>query len=347
MKYCFAITTVLLLFCGASLAEAAAGTDPNAVVAEPNLVLIHSHAAFAEPNAVLIVEVINNTENGASVEADEVIVELYKDHYLFDTLEGKADANGVAVFENVPTGRDTVALPRAKHQDMMFNGPIVVLKATEESIAAKVTVFDVSFDTSKLSIATHHIIIKSLPDSLEFTEFMQLTNTSGMAISSKKLGDKNRPIILEILLPKGFSNLKLTDYFKEDALVFTEKGFYDTMAVPPGKFSLNFSYTIDINSKTLDIAKGISVATSNLILFAELGQGTLVGLGEPDRVAAGPNGTEVAYYKRSNLAAGDELVFQITGFNVVTSDSTTWVVLAVVFGIVAVVVVVRMRPGKS
>jgi hypothetical protein len=80
---------------------------------------------------------------------------------------------------------------------------------------------------------------------------MQLKNSSDMAVSSKQKDGENREVILEIMLPKGFQNLKSTSYFKDAALVITEQGFYDTMAVPPGEYAVNFSYTLDITSSIL------------------------------------------------------------------------------------------------
>ena len=325
MKHFLAIVTSLLLSCAVCFANETAQTP-------------------SQP--VLTVEVTNRTENGSTVAEDEVIVQIYKDGQLLDTLEGKAAAEGMAVFENVPTGPHVVALPRAKHQDMMFSGPAVALRPGEDRIAANVPVFDVSFDKSKLSIQTHHIMIKTLPTALEFTEFMQLTNSSDMAVSSDQEDDQGKPIVLKIMLPDGFKNLKFTSYFQENALVVTEKGFYDTMAVPPGQFSLNFSYTLDIASETLDIVKRFSLPTSSLILFAELGQAKLQGLGELYNSATGPNGAAIEYYKRSDLAPEEKIAFQITGFNVSTSGPAMWVILAVVFGAILVLVVLRMRPTK-
>ena len=49
-----------------------------------------------------------------------MIVRIYQHEQFLKTLEGKADSNGLAVFENVPAEAHSAAVASAKHQDMMF-----------------------------------------------------------------------------------------------------------------------------------------------------------------------------------------------------------------------------------
>jgi len=296
---------------------------------------------------VLTVEVLNETANGTAVTGDPVFVQIYDHGQLLSTLEGKVGADGKAVFENIPTGDKIAAVPRSKHNNMMFSGNTVALVAAKSAFSARVPVFDVSTDKSSLSIRMHHLMIKSTVDTLVFTEYMQLVNSSNMAVSSSDEDGKDSPAVVEIKLPKGFKDLKTLAYFEQDALVVTDDGFYDTMAVPPGEYQVSFTYTLDITSETIDIVKGITLPTSKLVVFAELGQAELRGLGEAKNRATTTAGSEMRYYTRDNVAAGEKITFQLAGFTVSNSGPPAWVILAVVFGVVMVVVVLRLRPGKS
>ena len=296
---------------------------------------------------VLTVEVTNGTENGATVENDLVIVRIYEDGQLVHTSDGKANTDGKAVFDNVPTGDRVVAIVRARHQDMMFNGRPVALRPEEDELVAQVQVFDVSDDKSKLSVEIHHFMIRAQSELLEITEFMQLKNSSDMAVSSKERDGQDRTIVLQIPLPKGFKNLRASSYFEQDALVVTEEGFYDTMAVPPGEYEVTFSYTLDITSNTMGIVKKISLPTSSFVLFAELGQAELRGPDDAEQQLLRTNGAQMKYYKFNNLAPTEEIAFQITGFNVDTSNLAAWVILAIVFSVVAILAVSRLRPEKK
>ncbi len=295
----------------------------------------------------LTVQVINGTADGASVTDDEIIVQIFDSRYLLHTFNGKVDADGKAVFNNVPEGDHLTAVARARHQDMMFSGPPVSLHSTENGRVASVEVFDVSNDKSQLSVETHHLIIKVRPGAIEVTEYMQLKNSSDMAVSSSERDDQNRTIVLDIKLPQGFKNLRSFSYFEDSALVITKEGFYDIMAVPPGEQHITFAYTLDVTSETMNFAKTISLPTSSFALFAELGQAKIYGLGQVQRQAVRPSGEAMHYYERDSLAPGEEIAFQLTGLDVGPSGLAIWIIAVAAGSGVVVLIVLRLRPEKE
>jgi len=296
---------------------------------------------------VLTVEVVNESENGTPVEGDQLFVQIYDHGQLIQTLEGKVGADGKVVFENLPTGDKIAAAPRAKHNDMMFTGNTVALLPIKSEFSTRVPVYDVSTDKSHLSVATHHLMIKAFGDTLNFTEYMQLVNSSTMAVSSGQAESENKEAVIEVKLPKGFKDFESQSYFDEPALVFTDTGFYDTMAVPPGEYQVVFTYSLDITSEKVDIVKGITLPTSKLVIFAQLGAAEIKGLGEARSHATSADGAEVKYFTINDVPAGKEIAFQIAGFSPTGSKTPTWIILAGVFGVVMVLVILRLRPGKS
>jgi hypothetical protein len=241
------------------------------------------------------------------------------------------------------------AVPRAKHQNMVFNGQPVSLESAAGELSATVPVFDVSTDTSQLSAGIHHVMISVNGASLEFTEFMQLNNASDMAVTGAEKDERNRPIVIGIKLPQGFKDLKTSGYLEQEALVLTEDGFYDTLAMPPGQQQASFSYRVDIDRDTMVINKEISLPTSELLIFWEHGQGRLEGLGEPAGRMVNAEGVPLEYYRRSELKPHDQIAFQISGFHVKRSDAYTWIILAGVFVAVGGVALLRLRrkPAES
>jgi hypothetical protein len=240
-----------------------------------------------------------------------------------------------------------VAIAHVKHQGIMFTGPVVSLDPAEKKFTANVKVFDVSVDQSKLSVKSHHFIIKTHPEFLEITEFMQLSNSSDMAISSEKRDNLGRTIVIEIMLPKGFQNLKTSSYFEDNALVKTEDGFYDTMAVPPGDYQVTFSYTLDITSSAMDIIKKITLPTSHFMAFIDSGEAQFHGLSEDEKQTMDRNGFPTEYFRRENLAPAEVVAFRIIGLHAGANKWVTWVALAVVFGVLVILAIVRSRPAKS
>ena len=298
----------------------------------------------ADSVVTLIVKVINGTAQGKPITNDQVVVRIFQHEQLAATLEGKVDASGQAVFENVPAKEHNVAFAFVKHIDMMYTGLPVALTPDSDTHITHVTVYDVSEDNSILSVGMHHFIIKARSNSLLLTEYMQLNNPSDTAVISKEKDAQGLPVVLKILLPAGFANLRFAGYFQPAAVVLTKDGFYDTMAAPPGpNHQAVFSYTLDINSKTMDIVKKISLPTSEFVLLSQLGQGRIQGLGSLNGRMTLVDGTPAEFFNLSRLNAGDKISFQVTGFNVAESQRQLWIIMGAVFGIMAVLAVLRLR----
>jgi len=306
-------------------------------------VLCPVDGASAQTPTVLTVQVINGTANGSPVEGDEVIVELYRPEGLADSLTARADADGTAVFDSIPTELPAQAVARVKHQNMMFRGGPVVLRADGGNITTSVRVYDVSEDIGLLSVGTHHVNIAVRNGSLTFAEYMQLWNKSDVAVCGARRDDRGKPMVLEMGLPEGFRDLTATGYLVPTALVVTDTGFYDTLATPPGEHHVRFSYNLDVKRGTTEITREIGLPTSELTVFWEGPPGKIEGLGEPDGKLVDSQGRPVEYYLRPDLKAGDVIALQVSGLRAGQSQDRTWLVLAVVFAAVIIVAVLKLR----
>jgi len=300
-------------------------------------------AGVVPQTGALVVKVTNGTPGGSSPAGDTVTAYVYQHAQPMNKLTAKVGDGGMAVLEDVPTGETFSALVRAQHQGVAFSGQMVRLLPTDGQIEASVEVFDSITDTSHLTVSMHHMIIESEASSLVISEFLQLSNNSEYAICSKETGGR----VVSIGLSKGYTNLTPQRYFETDALVATEDGFYDTMAVAPGSYEVGFSYTLDIDSSVMDISRGITMPTSQFVVFMKVPSLKIEGLEAVESSMTDSAGRPLEYYKRSDLAAGDELSFQIAGFNIETSWRGTWLILSVVFGAVAVLALFRAIRGKA
>lgn len=306
-----------------------------------------NNADVGSGGLVLSVEVTNGTENGHTVAGDNATLTIYEHNKPVDRLEGKVGADGKAVFENIQGGEHVVAFVQVFHEGMSFGSNAVVLKAGQEQANAQVQVFDVSYDVSVLSAKTHHIILKRQDNSVLLTEYIQLVNPSDMAIGSKEKDSGGRPMVLTIPLPKGFQNFTSSSYFEPQALGFTEESFYDTMGVPPGSHEIIFSYTLEIKSCTMDVTKKISLPTSHFVLYSQLGEKKIQGLGDAAGELALGDGTPSEYFVLGNIPVGKEVKFKIAGLSTSVGNKSSWIILAVVFGAIIVVAVLRLRHPEN
>lgn len=306
-----------------------------------------SQTTDTQKQASLTIYVTNRTANGTATVNDEVLVTMYEQRKPTQTLKGNIDSHGKVVFENVPTGNNITALPRIKHQNMMFNGHPIALKAGQTVFDGHVEVYEVSTDKSKLSVTVHHFIMKVEADSLRITEYMRLNNSSDMAITSAEKDGNDKTKVIEAMLPVGFKDLALSKYFQENALVITKDGFYDTMAIPPGQYDAEFSYSLEIDSETIDIIKKISLPTSDFMIFSSLDKGRVKGLGDSKGEMKSADGSSVEYFSFPELKAAEQIKFQAVGFNIKKSNSSTLIILIVVFALIVMLVIWRLRSQKS
>ncbi len=298
-------------------------------------------------SAVLTVEVVNGTADGGPVTGDQVKVTIYNMNSVIKVLEGKADSDVKAVFEDVPTGRGLHARANVRHKDMSFSGHPIELKPGIWAVTANVEVYEVSMDASQITTGVHHFVINAEADHIRVTEFMQLNNGTDMAISSDRKDQNGKTIVVKVLLPDGFYGLSPSRYFQEDALVLTADGFYDTMAIPPGQYQAVFSYSLPIDAETVAITKKMSMPTAEVMIFSQLIPGRVQGLGESAGQMTLGDGSKAEYFNLSKLKAGDEVTFKITGFNVSRSGDNTVTILIVVFAVLAVLVVIRLVRGTK
>lgn len=314
-------------------------------------VLFFFSAVFAQednsPDSIIIkLKVTNATAQGSTVASDTAFITFYDNHKEIDTIEAPVDESGMAVFEYQLGKQHLLALPRVRHQDMMFSGPAVHLHASPDPIQAKVEVYDVSDDNSGLTVGVHHLIIKQMAGNILVTEFMQLKNTTDKAITSDNKDALNRSQVITISLPAGFQNFKTSKYFETQALVMTENGFYDTMAIPPGTYDAKFSYTIPITAKEMQISKKVSMPTTDVMIFSQLKSGQLQGLGTPAGNFTMEDGTPAEYFMLSKKSSGDQINISLTGLKT-ASSKTMIIIIAVVLLLIAPLVLIRLSPSKS
>lgn len=294
---------------------------------------------------VLIQVRVTNETGGRSPAPDvEVALTIYKNSELVDRRVSRSDAQGTCSFEQVPTGSGMAVVATAKNQDMMFSSrPMSLEHAHEPMYQLDISVYDVSTDTSALSIGTHHFVIRVNPQGIVVDEYLQIINDSDKAVTSAEKTPDGRPIVMQVYLPAGFKEITFLKYFEKHAVMITEEGFIDTMAVPPGNHDAVFSYVLEPDSSTLPITAKVGLPTEDFMVFSQLNGARIEGLGQPLGQMVLSNGSSADYYPSTSLQAGDKLSFEITDLTVAQNQDDLWIILGIVFGAIVLVGLARTR----
>ncbi|MCK4999566.1 MAG: hypothetical protein KAS23_08520 [Anaerohalosphaera sp.] len=318
-----------------------------AVVLLPLIVLGICSGQEPTGTGIFSVKVVSGTAGGSSVAGAEVMLSVYDKNTEIDFKSGVAGADGTSSFE-VTTGIGSVAVARVKHNDMLFSSSAVELRPGQKNFSTAVMVYDVSEDNSVLKIGQHQIIIRVYQNyTIAVEEYIQIVNPTDRAVTSSRKDDDGHPVVLEVLLPKGYRDLQCKDYFQMQALVLGDKGFYDIMAVPPGKYDASFSYMLDVDWSKLNFVRPVSYPTSNVIVIAKLADAKLDGLGEPQSKVTMDTAGDSNYYVLSEKFEPDQAIkFEMTGLKA-NPEKKLVIIFSVIFSILALSVLYRMRPKKK
>lgn len=310
--------------------------------------MLCTHASGQEQGvAVVSVKINNATPDGKDIVGDKVTLQIFHYNHEIKSLEGEVGADGKAVFKDVPVGFGFMAKAQVNHSGMNFGNRMYQLNPGQAALDIEIEVYEISTDNSRLSVGTHHFVVKQAGDSILVTEYVQLVNPTGMAVTSSEKDQAGRNKVITFHLPKGFRDLRLLSYFQNNAVVVTEDGFYDIMASPPGKMSTAFSYSLDITADVMEVTKKMSMPTAEFTVFSQMGAGNLQGLGEPAGQTTLADGSSAEYFNASSFQRGGEVKLQLSGFSGRKSLAKFLVILAVILGIAGLVVVMRRKPDRG
>ena len=313
------------------------------------ILFVFSPICIAEQNEqiVLTVNVTNGTEGGKSPVGDTVHLYIFEHEEPIGTLHGKVGDDGKVTFEVTITEEHQTVSVEVLHDGMSFGRRRVGLKSAHKQPYINVKVFEASYDRSALSAETHHIKITRKGNFLVLSEFMLLRNSSDFAITSKEKDRRGKAVVLKIPLPKGYKNFIGSRYLAPDALGFAEQGFYDTAAVPPGEHEVIFSYELEIEPGSMDITRKVSIPTSSFVIFSQLGSDALRVPGQSGSPLVLPDGIKAQYYNLNRKDAGTEVTFEVVGLSVDKGKENSWIIMSVVFGVILIFAILRLRPVKK
>ena len=297
---------------------------------------------------VLIQVVVTNETAGSPASDAEVALTIYQDSKPLDRRVGRSDAQGVCSFQEVPTGLGMAVVATAMNQDMMFSSrPMSLEHAHDAMYQLEIVVYDVSTDTSALSIGTHHLVVRVAPQGLFIDEYLQVINDSDKAVTSEEKTPDGKPAVLKVYLPAGFKDIIYSKYFQEQALIMTDDGFIDTMAVPPGRHDAVFTYAVKTETPSVQIIKKAALPTQDLMVFSQLSGASIAGLDEPLGQMTINNGSPADYFPSVSLETEEQISFEISGLSIAQDPDDLWMMFGVIFGVMILIGIVRTWTHKK
>ena len=277
---------------------------------------------------------------------DEVTLLLYKGQEQIDSLSAKVGQDGKAVFENVPAGPDMAAVARAKHQNMAFHSqPVLLGSASGEVIGERAGVRCLHRHLEAVRRhASHHgrgaLDVAGI-HGVHATEQPFRYGDHRLAKRRPEPARRDRGPPAEGLQGPDGVRLSRTG----GAGRHRRTGSTTRWPCRPGEHQVTFSYKVDIGRGPMNIAKEITLPTSELMIFWEHGTGPAGRAGRAHRPAhqrRGSAGGVLSAGPTSSRAI--RLPFRSPGSTRRNRTHYTWIVLAAVFAAIVIIALLRLRP---
>ncbi len=260
----------------------------------------------------VMVQVIQGSRGGAAVEGLPVTLDMSYYGKTWRTYEGKANASGRVVFNDVPVGVALDPKVTVPMDGLEFYGRGETMGPKKPDQAIRVTVYETTEQQPPLRIIMHHAIVKPLADGTGYgvQERMTIASESDRVWIGRPVGEDGKRVTLDLAVP---STVAERDQPAKDQPVY------------PGQSSLLLNYAIPLRDGKAELILTTMAATESL---------AVIKVDEPS-VAVEPVNMEkgeqmrlqqsgvMTFYVAKNLKPGDKAGIRITSSRKAASGKTS------------------------
>ena len=312
------------------------------------LPLLPASVSAAETDEGIIEgQVINGTENGGSVENQEIILAPYLDDIEIETRSTFTDPEGSFLFSELPTGAGYSYDVSLYYQEAEYHSKRLVFADDSYVKSIVLDVYDATENPEAIQIEMAHIIIYVEPGILHVEEYLIFFNESDHAyIGTPSSSDENIRETLKLSLPEGASGLQISGPM-DCRITSTENGLVDSMAVLPGPKEIVYSYHIYLDSKKYVFSEGVNYPIKNLTLLV---QGDNIDISSEQLFASEPlsvEGTAFNHLSGNNIARDKVISVRLSNLPVTGSSANMiWLASILAIPVIGFLFVFALRRRK-
>ncbi len=293
-------------------------------------------------------QLINGTENGGSVENQEIILTPYLDDISIETRSTFTDPEGSFLFSELPTGAGYSYDVALYYQEAEYHSERLVFAGDSYVKSIVLDVYDATENPEAIQIEMAHIIIYVEPGILHVEEYLIFFNESDHAyIGTPSSSDESTRETLKFSLPEGASELQISHGLMDCCITSTENGLVDSMAVLPGPKEIVYSYHIYLDSKKYVFSEGVNYPIKNLTLLI---QGDNIDISSEQLFASEPlsvEGTAFNHLSGNNIARDEVISIRLSNLPVTgNSANIIWLAFILAIPVIGFLFVFALRRRK-
>jgi mono/diheme cytochrome c family protein len=269
-------------------------------------------AATPSPTGLgtVIVTLVNGS--GGEVPADTTVT-----LYAFDNMTMaftktlSSGVNGVYTFEDIEMLAGRAYLAGVDYNGGTYGSDVATADPAVPLINLQITTYETSSDTSVLTTDRLHIFFDFTdPELLQVVEVYIISNPTDQSVISAEAGGG----VVFFPLPDGYQELQFENGALGEQYLEAPGGFVDTTSVPPGmsQYQVVFAFNLPYDRR-FSFSQAVTMSTSAVVIMIPDNGVKLSGDLLQDGGVRDFQGTSYRMYNGSNLSAGSELVFEISG----------------------------------
>lgn len=279
-------------------------------------------------------------DSGGSLPSDlEVTLHIFDQMAETSTVNTKMTPDGSFDFGRVEMKDGRIFIASVTYDGRVFNSqpsfhPGLVQEGEDfiqpETVTLDVHVSDSTTDTSSLSADRMHLFIDfPQPGMMQIVTLFLISNNGNEVVVPAKDGTGG----LRFLLPEGATNLQFDDSTLGERYMPIENGFFDTVAIQPGKSTHQVLFAYDLPyEKKATIKVPITINTSSVSVMIPVGGVTLKSGQLVDGGVRSSQQMSFQVYNGSDFGANSNLTLILTGSPKSTANPQKLTINPTLFG---------------
>jgi hypothetical protein len=291
--------------------------------------------------------IVNDTKNGGSVDNQEIVLTIYLGDEEMETVSTTSDGDGFFLFADLSTETGLSYDVEVNYQGVEYKSERFAFADDNLIRSVELIVYDTTDNPEVIEMEVAHIVIYVEPDILHVEEYLLFINESDRAyIGTASSSDESVRESLIFSIPQDAVELQAGYGLMDCCIVFTEKGFIDTMPVLPGPKEVVYTYHIHADARKYIFSEDTNYPIENLTLLV---QGENVGISSEQLFAGEPLTVGDITFNQltgNKFAAGEQLSIQLSELPTTRNPADNiWfaVILAIILGGFLFIFILRRR----
>jgi len=194
-------------------------------------------------------QVVNASQDETPVGGAEVVLRVKLEGEFVIAVEGRADADGRFVFDNIPADPDYVYLPGANHQGVHYPAARVRLSRQQPHAQVQVPIRETISQPNPLVIRRHEITIDAASDAVRVTETLVIDNDSQKTYVGQPERAGGRAATLRLAISANLRRVTFNQEFYGRQFVLMDQRLVTDIPWTPGRREIAFSYVLPIEHR--------------------------------------------------------------------------------------------------